>query len=173
MAKVQIEGFEEFKKRLENIGEDVEEVMTKAVLEGTALIKDDANVMAPDPNIGIEVQDNFSLMDFISGDKTVTVAVGPIKRKWYYQFDETGTGEHPIKGKRIKDVYGDKTKKRNMLAIKSKDRSSILGFSKTVKHPGFAPHKFLQPAYDQQIEKAMERIGKVILSKIEENYEEK
>ena len=102
---------------------------------------------------GIRAEADRRIGTAINGTETrerkrtgVTVAVGPVKEKWYYRFFEFGAGPHIIERRRAR-----------WLTFVGKD-----GFLRKlrVQHPGMSVHRpFLRPAADDKRQETVDRIG--------------
>lgn len=82
---------------------------------------------------------------------TVTANIGPSgKTSYIANFLEFGTAPHTIKAKRGKQLY-----------------VPGIGFTKRVDHPGSPPHPFMRPAFDTQVNAAIEAFKTSLLKSIE------
>lgn len=142
-VSVRIEGADEVAAELRKIGERAGQVLEEAALEGAQVIVDDANTLAPGPNIEAEV---------VKRDQhSVEVNIGPDKDHWYYRFFETGTQPHtitPSTRKRLRFDVGEEV------------------FALAVQHPGMAAQPFLRPAIDENTDAAAKAAGQALRRKL-------
>lgn len=88
-------------------------------------------------------------------EHSVTRLIGPHKSKWYLTFREFGTKAHTVKVRRRSDA--------KVLA------NPLTGetFGASVEHPGQRAKPFLRPAFDNNINKTFDAIGKRLGENIE------
>lgn len=141
---VRIEGGEELRRKLRELGEAMAgTALRKAGEAGAKVLQSAANSRAPGPHVETEVVE--------TGADSVTVAIGPDKDHFYYQFFETGAAAHDIKG-------------RPLLVFEGREGTV---FTPGVKHPGMGARPFLRPAIDEQGDAAAKAAGDVLRAEIE------
>lgn len=135
---IRVTGDDVIMRKLGRMGVAASDVLEAATVAAATVIQEAATSMAPGPHIGQETTSKARTR--------VTVAVGPVKAKWYYRFFETGTRPHTIRGNPLL-VFGG-------VAVRS------------VNHPGMAARPFLRPALDTQGDEATQKAGQVLRSAV-------
>lgn len=145
MSKIgfSLEGDEEFLRNLIRLGDAwAGQSLATAAQRGAQVLEMAAEPMAPGPNLVTEV------VEQIPGK--VTVAIGPDKAHWYYQFFETGVSPHEIPSAK-------KDKGKIVLHFAGGPDGETFAFS--VDHPGMSASPFLRPAVDTQKQAAVDAVG--------------
>lgn len=141
--RVELEGGEELRAKLQELGQKAAGVLEKAGQAGADVIVRAANERAPGPHIESEVVE--------VGTSSVVVAVGPDDDHWYYRYVEFGAGPHDIQGHPLVVFYGDEG----------------LAFRPGVRHPGMGARPFLRPAIDESEDAAIAALSEVLRREIE------
>lgn len=136
--EVTLEGGEELAAALRALDGGVKRVLRAAMLAAAEPVVDTGNARAPGPHIDAEV--------LSASEGRVTVAVGPDKAHWYYQFLERGVAAHEISGS-------------PMLAF---DGREAMIRTASVSHPGMAARPFLRPAFDEKLKAAEDAASAVL-----------
>lgn len=139
--RVRVHGGDALAIRLKQLGINTSKVLEVAVTAAAKVIEDAAEPMAPGPNIDHQTKERKP--------QSVTVAVGPDAKHWYYRFAEFGAGPHGISGPLVFEGEGGEVVRMS------------------VQHPGRAQAAFLRPAADTQGEKAQDAMGQVLKTAIE------
>lgn len=134
--KVKLEGDEELKRKLNVLGQRANVSLLSAVRAGAEDLREEANRLAPSP-------------DVVTGNEKVDsgvaeISIGPREGKWYLRFFEFGATSHEIKG--------------SPLAFEG-ERGLVI--TRSVKHPGMAARPFLRPAIMRNKERIVAKIGEV------------
>lgn len=141
-----LDGDEEFLRNLIRLGDEVAgAALSNAAQDGATVLERAAEPMAPGPHIITQVTEQ------IPG--RVTVAIGPDKAHWYYQFHETGVSPHEI-------PLSKKDKGKVILHFPGGPDGETFAFS--VDHPGMNAAPFLRPAVDMQKQAAVDAVGAVL-----------
>ena len=132
---MRIEGADELMRKLDRMGLNVNRLVEVAAVAGAEIIRNTARGYAPGPEI------EHSTMK-----RTATSAsldIGADKKKWYYNFFESGAGAHAEQGSPL-------------LVFEGGDGTV---YTKTVNHPGMAAKPFLRPAFDGEKDHAVDAVG--------------
>lgn len=141
---IKIEGGEELRRKLNELGEAMAgAALRRAGEAGAKVLQSAANRRAPGPHIETEVVE--------AGADSVTVAIGPDKDHFYYQFFETGAAAHDIKG-------------RPLLVFEGREGTV---FTPGVKHPGMGARPFLRPAIDEQGDAAAKAAAEALRAEVQ------
>ena len=125
MSGVELDGMEEWEKKIEAIQAQVKGACKWAALAGADVLAAAMDERAPEPG-GIRTK-----LKRVRKTKT-EVWIGPSKRKWAWRFYETGAQPHEIKGAPL--VFeGD---------------VGIVVTRLIPQHPGIAARPFMRPAVD-------------------------
>lgn len=143
--KIVIEGMDELRMKVKGISSRVALHLESAMLEGAGLIENEADSLAPGPDIAKETYEKKP--------ERVVVQVGPKKAKWYWQFFETGATQHEIKAHKKKALF-----------FEGASGPVLTG---SVEHMGMAARPFLRPAFDRQKDAAVRLIGERLKAEIE------
>lgn len=140
--KVKLEGDEELKRKLNVLGERANASLLSAVRAGAEDLREEANRLAPSP-------------DVVAGNEKVEsgvaeISVGPREEKWYLRFFEFGAMTHEIKG--------------TPLAFEGENGLVI---TRGVRHPGMPARPFLRPAIMQNKERIVQIIGSVFRREVD------
>ena len=146
-----IEGGDELLGKLEALIVDVRAVLEDAAEEGAQVIAEDANLQAPGPHVEVAQE--------AKGTDTVTLAIGPDKEHWFYQFAETGTSQHEVKPK-------------NKQALAFLGSIGAVITKKALTIPAIAARPFLRPAFDARQTDAIEAISNRLRQEIEKNADD-
>lgn len=145
-TRIELIGGDELRKKIHNLGDAVQGINRTAAQAAQKPIMDEANSLAPGPNIIALTSKKES-----TEDRSV-VNIGPDKEHWYYQFIETGVSAHEMSGK-----------SSPVLAFMGRGGVVI---TKLVRHPGFAARPFLRPAMNHNRDQAQKVSGQVFLQEI-------
>ncbi len=141
----------ELERKLKRVAAAVQREALAAALEtGAQIVAEAANAKAPGPNIAVERDPKLT-------DTLASVSVGPVKRKWYYQFAEVGTTRHEIRPRR----------RRQLKALRFEGSEGAV-FARIVNHPGTPARPFLRPAIRENEERVAAAVGEALRAKIEE-----
>lgn len=132
--EVRVEGVDVLVRQLRRLGVSTQDALEVAALSGGEVIRQAANLLAPDPVIEKEVEEKTK--------SKAVVAIGLPKDKWYLQFFETGAGQHDITGA--------------PLVFEGDEGRVVTG---RVDHPGMAATPFLRPAFDTKKGRATDAVG--------------
>lgn len=141
---VRIEGADELAAALFKLADEAGEILHEATLAAAFEFERQAESAAPGPYL-------TTVTDKVSRNKAV-VNVGPDKAHWYYQFFETGAGEHEI------------TPDHKALLFQGKEGAQ---FARSVQHPGVPMRPFLRNTMDRMRTQLADRIGQVIRRRLE------
>lgn len=145
-VKVRIEGLEELKVKMRRLGVDVERSLDRAARAGAEVVREETASRAPGPHVVFE-------RDPKGQPERPQYLIGPDKEHWYYQFFETGAGQHEIDGKTRK-------------ALLFPGKSGML-VRRKVGHPGMGASPFLRPGLEAAKEAAVDAVGKVLKAAVE------
>lgn len=143
-VRTELVGDKELREKLHRMGDLVRQANSKAARAAEEPIVAEANSLAPGPHI-LALQSARE-----STEDLAVVDIAPDKEHWYYQFTETGAGEHEIKGNPLLAFEGD-----HGLVIIGK-----------VTHPGMDAKPFLRPALMHNRDQAQKLAGEVFLREI-------
>ena len=134
----EIQGDKALMRELQRIVTSTEAVLGLAAEVGARVIDEAADAKAPGPHIETEVTERTRTR--------ATRDIGPDQEHWYYSLLERGVRPHTIRG-------------NPRLAFEGREGTV---FPREVQHPGFAARPFLRPAYDEQRDDAVKRVGEAL-----------
>lgn len=151
---VEIEGWEELILNLNALADLRVEILVAATLEGAKPVLDEANRLAPGPDIKVKVEVD-------KGGKVATARIGPDEEHWFYRFFETGVTPH--------EINALQSKKKNPKGFLAFEGEKGLIFTKVVKNAGgVAAKPFLRPALDHQKDAVVARVRAALWAAIRE-----
>lgn len=131
MMDAKIEGMDELLAKLRAMDGAVKAAVKAAVLAGAGEMAGQIGALAPKPEVGIR------LVSVNAQRGEVVAEIGPVKKRWAWQFLETGAKPHVI----------PKKKKSTLLAFEG--RGGRLVRARAVMHPGMAPRPFVLPGFER------------------------
>lgn len=160
--QIVITGLEELSRKLDQITAELQgKALRKAVRRAAMLFRNAARGLvhrslgtahhassgSPRPHLA----DDIKVRIRRGNHGTVTANIGPSHKTAYIgNLLEFGTAPHTIKAKLGKQLY-----------------VPGIGFTKRVEHPGSAPHPFMRPAFDTQVNAAIKAFKASLLKSIE------
>ncbi len=138
---IELEGSEQLIRKLKRLGVEVGDALEISAHVGMAVMRSASNTLAPSSELEQETTEKRK--------RLVAVDTGPPKKKWYWQFLETGAEAHEISGNPLLVFEGD----QGIVATGSID------------HPGMAARPFLAPGFDQSHKRAEKEFGTSIKNK--------
>ena len=146
----EIKGDKDFEKKLIGLRKDMSKILEEAAQAGADVIADEANHLAPGPNIETEVVE--------SKMTHADVEIGPDEDHWYYRFFEFGAGPHEISPSSV-----------GGLQFPGREGEAVVRM--IAHHQGMGASPFLRPAHDGKQKEAEQATGKVFLSVINKYLE--
>jgi HK97 gp10 family phage protein len=143
--QVEIEGFDELEKKLEQLADiyDTVESLLQALEEGAKIIQRAAQENAPGE---IRTQREVN-----TRKAKIGVSIGFPRKKWFYMFFETGVQPHEIS-----------PKDRQALKLAGGDI-----VARVLHHPGMAARPFLRPALDNRGDEAVKAVAAALWKKVD------
>jgi hypothetical protein len=117
-----------------------QERLREAMLASAEVIRAEAASKAPGPHIVVKLK--------YVGNRRSQALIGPDKKRWYYQFAETGAQPHEIKPKQA----------RRLAFVGQSGKV----FARRVRHTGMAARPFLRPAADSKLDEAAREFGRIM-----------
>jgi len=148
--RAEIKGDKEFYKKLRAMASQMSTVLESAAEAGAEIVRDEANHLAPGPNIEIDLAKKTR--------EFAEVEIGPDDDHWYYRFFETGAQPHEIT-----------PKNKGGLTLPGRDGEMIVRV--LAEHGGMGASPFLRPAFDEKKSQAEEATGKKFLEVINRHVE--
>jgi HK97 gp10 family phage protein len=148
--RAEIKGDKEFYAKLQSMANQMSAVLDEASQAGADVVKDQANRLAPGPNIETDLARRTRYL--------AEQEIGPDDEFWYYRFFESGAQPHEIT-----------PSSQGGLEFKGLDGELIVRV--VVDHQGMAAKPFLRPAFDEKKSQAEEATGKKFLEVINKHVE--
>jgi len=140
--RAELEGIDDLEKKLAGLRKEITGILEQATQAGADVVVDEANHLAPGPNI--ETKTVGKRLTYCA------IFIGPDKEHWYYQFFEYGAQPHEITPK-------------NTGGLQFPGREGEMIVRMVAHHSGMPAKPFLRPAFDEKRDEAEEATGQEFL----------